>query len=154
MKRWLTLTLLLATGLAQATPEFQDAEQFDLNRYQGQVVYVDFWASWCPPCRESFPWLIEMQDKYAADGLRVLAVNVDTDRPAIDRFLSGQPTNFPIILDPAGQIAERYALMGMPSAVLIGADGREIFQHTGFRAQDKRALEQAIAKAVAAVEAP
>lgn len=148
MKILLSLTLLLASGLAAATPDFRDARDFDLDAYRGDVVYLDFWASWCVPCRLSFPWLIDMQESHEKDGLRVIAVNVDSDRGDADSFLHGQATNFPIVLDPNGEIAQQYQIQGMPSSVLIGRDGKILQTHTGFRQQDKPHLEAALKAAL------
>jgi len=81
-----------------------------LDALRGQVVFVDFWASWCGPCKQSFPWLNEMQAKYGARGLRVLAVNVDRQRAHADRFLAQVPARFAVAFDPQGDVAQRYAV--------------------------------------------
>lgn len=148
MKLIVALVGTLLCSLAYATPDFRSADDVRIEDYQGQVLYVDFWASWCVPCRESFPWLIKTQEKYAAQGLQILAINVDAERQDAESFLNGMATNFPIVLDPDGKLAERYDLMGMPSAVLIGRDGKLIHRHTGFREKDKPALDAAIQAAL------
>ena len=114
----------------------------ELDAYRGKVVYVDFWASWCGPCRESFPWLATLTSEYGAQNLVVLAVNVDHDRQRADRFLRATPAGFPVIYDPSGQIAASYKIVGMPSAVLIDRAGKVRFQHEGFSSKSKDTYEE------------
>lgn len=120
----------------------------NLANYSGQLVYLDFWASWCGPCKRSFPWMNELQARYGAQGLRVIAVNLDEQRADASRFLAATPAQFLIALDPGGATARKYAIKGMPSSVLIGRDGKLILSHTGFNDNDKAALEQQIAAAL------
>lgn len=109
------------------------ADGLDLARFRGKVVLLDFWASWCEPCRQSFPWLNAMQAKYADRGLVVIGVNVDRDRAAADRFLHDVPADFQIVYDPAGTLAARYDLPGMPVSYVIGPNGDIVGRHLGFR---------------------
>jgi cytochrome c biogenesis protein CcmG, thiol:disulfide interchange protein DsbE len=122
--------------------------EFRLDAYRGKVVYLDFWASWCGPCRQSFPWMNAMQARYADKGLVIVAVNVDTAREDALRFLQQLPARFGIAYDPKGQAAQQYAIKGMPSSFLIGRDGKVLSAHTGFnngsRDQLERAIEQAL----------
>jgi cytochrome c biogenesis protein CcmG, thiol:disulfide interchange protein DsbE len=123
----LSLLLLLASAAARA-----DSPTLDLAQYQGKIVYLDFWASWCKPCRQSFPWMDAMQKKYAADGLVIVAVDED-EQPADGRkFLAEEQSGFTVVSDPKGILAERYALLGMPSSFLIGRDGQVLQRHAGF----------------------
>ncbi len=108
------------------------ADGLDLSSYKGKVVYLDFWASWCIPCRLSFPFMNELQQMYGSRGLVVIAVDVDKDRAAAAEFLRQQPASFRIVYDPAGQIASQYKFRDMPTTVLIGRDGRQRFVHDGF----------------------
>lgn len=105
----------------------------DLARWHGKVVLVDFWASWCGPCRQSFPWLNEMQAKYGARGLVVVGVNVDREHGEAERFLQETPADFPILYDPQGALAARYEVPGMPSSYVFGRDGALVGRHIGFR---------------------
>ncbi len=125
------------------------AGDFKLAQYKGQVVLLDFWASWCVPCRHSFPWMNQMQAKYGPRGLRVVAVNVDARRADADTFLSQVPAKFDVVFDSAGDTPRRYAVKGMPTSVLIGVDGIVLHQHAGFRDDDKAGLEAAIVAALA-----
>src|SRR5215469_139690 len=108
------------------------ADELDLSAYKGKVVYLDFWASWCTPCRLSFPFMNELQRTYGPRGLVVLAVNVDKDQAAAAEFLREQPAGFKIVYDPAGHIASQFNFRDMPTSVLIGRDGRQRFVHSGF----------------------
>jgi thiol-disulfide isomerase/thioredoxin len=119
--------------LAFLLPLPSRSETLDLASYRGKVVLLDFWASWCEPCRHSFPWLSAMQDKYGADGLVVIGVNVDRERSEADRFLASTPARFSLVYDPQGALAAQYNLMGMPSSFLFDADGQLLATHIGFR---------------------
>ena len=117
------------------------AGKVNLAALRGKVVYLDFWASWCAPCKESFPWLNEMQAKYGASGFAVVAVNVDAKPADAEGFLSQVPAKFTLAFDPNGETPGRYQAKGMPSSFLIDRDGRIVSAHTGFRADQKVALE-------------
>ncbi len=123
-----------------------------LSKLKGKVVYLDFWASWCGPCKQSFPWMNEMQAKYGARGLQILAVNIDAKRADADQFLAAVPASFQIGFDQAGESPKRFEVKGMPSSVLIGPDGKVIKVHNGFRAEERKELEVAIVAALAAVK--
>ncbi len=120
----------------------------DLAALKGRVVYLDFWASWCVPCRLSFPWMNEMQARYGARGLQVLAVNLDAQRRAADSFLAQVPARFAVAYDSSGDTPRRYGVKAMPTSVLVGADGAVLQQHAGFRDDDRAALEAAIVTAL------
>ncbi|HEY0938567.1 MAG TPA: TlpA disulfide reductase family protein [Steroidobacter sp.] len=121
-------------ALACLTPAaLAGADRLDLDRWRGKVVIVDFWASWCAPCRQSFPWLNQMQAKYRDRGLVVIGVNVDRERAEAQRFLEQTPAEFQIVYDPDGSLAARYQVPGMPSSYLIGRDGQQVGVHIGFR---------------------
>lgn len=110
----------------------------------GKLTYVDFWASWCGPCRKSFPWMNQMHRKYAAEGLEIVAVNLDQDGADAGAFLEQIPAAFGIAFDAAGASASRYGVKGMPTSFLVGADGKVLEVHTGFREKDARLLEEMI----------
>ena len=108
------------------------AQDFNLGAYKGKVVYLDFWASWCVPCRLSFPWMAQLQQTYGPSGLVVVAVDVDKDRAKADAFLQQMPPSFRIVFDPKGNIAQQYDFRDMPTTILIGRDGKAHFVHSGF----------------------
>ena len=105
---------------------------FDPSAYKGKVVYLDFWASWCTPCRQSFPWMSQLQEVYGPRGLVVVAVNVDHDRALAAQFLQRYAPQFKIVYDSEGKIAERYDFKDMPTSILIGRDGKIAYEHAGF----------------------
>ncbi len=146
--RLIIAVLMLMSATAAGAAELPAA----LATYQGKLVYVDFWASWCGPCAESFPWLNRMQEKYGAD-LVIVGVNVDTDAGAADAFLKKHPARFDIVRDPAGRLPELYAIEGMPTSVLLGVDGSVLHKHSGFRAHQTAEYEAAIRAALPREEA-
>lgn len=109
-----------------------EAASLDLSAYRGKVVYLDFWASWCTPCRQSFPWMNAIQDEYRGRGLVVIAVNLDHAHHLATDFLSQNPADFKIVYDPDGNLASRYHVAAMPTSVLIGRDGKIRYVHAGF----------------------
>ena len=115
-----------------------------LDALKGQVVYVDFWASWCGPCRRSFPWMNEMSQKYGDRGFKVVAINVDKKRADADRFLAQVPANFTIVFDPAGAAPGVWDVKGMPSSFLVDARGNVVTAETGFPDERKAELEAKI----------
>ncbi|MBI3524162.1 MAG: TlpA family protein disulfide reductase [Betaproteobacteria bacterium] len=123
-------------------------DNLKLADLDGTFVLLDFWASWCVPCRQSFPWLNQLQARYAGRKFKVVAINLDEKRANADEFLRRYPANFTVLFDSAGGTASAYAIKGMPSSVLIGRDGKVIFQHAGFREADKAGLEQKILHAL------
>ena len=119
-----------------------------LSDYAGKTVYLDFWASWCGPCKQSFPWMNDMQARYAAQGLRVVAINVDQKAEDAQAFLRKTPAHFDLAFDPTGQTPKAYAIKAMPTSVLIGPDGKVLSVHSGFKDNDRSALEQNIRQAL------
>jgi|tagenome__1003787_1003787.scaffolds.fasta_scaffold19910136_2 cytochrome c biogenesis protein CcmG/thiol:disulfide interchange protein DsbE len=117
-----------------------------LDGLKGKVVLLDFWASWCDPCRRSFPWMSEMQRRYAGSDLLVVAVNVDQDRKAADQFLAAVPAGFRVEFDPAGTLATQFGVTAMPMSFLIDRKGSVRERHTGFREAVKAQREQSILK--------
>jgi cytochrome c biogenesis protein CcmG/thiol:disulfide interchange protein DsbE len=118
-----------------------------LDSLRGRVVYVDFWASWCDPCRRSFPWLNALRGRYADRGLTIVAINLDKDRRAADVFLEKFPASFMIAYDPAGKTAEAYRVSAMPSSFLIGPTGELLASSAGFDPRKTGALEALIQEA-------
>lgn len=119
-----------------------------LDQFRGQLVYLDFWASWCGPCKRSFPFMNAIQRKYADRGLRVVAVNVDQSTDDARQFLRAVPADFTVAFDPLGVTPGLYKIKGMPSSVLIGRDGNILSFHQGFKPADEGKLERAIIDAL------
>ena len=132
---------------AAPAPDFTvstDKGSISLKQQRGQVVYLDFWASWCVPCRKSFPWLNDMQSKYGKAGLKIIGINLDEDKALATKFLKQTPAKFTVGYDPKGQVAGAYGLKGMPSSYLIDRQGNIISSHIGFRSNEKDKMEQKI----------
>lgn len=140
-------TLLLAALLIWAPLTTAD-NGLNLSNYDGKVVIVDFWASWCVPCRRSFPWMNAMQDKYRGDGLVIIAVNLDRNAEDAARFLAKYPAKFEIIYDPEGALAKEYGVEVMPSSIIIGRDGESIERHAGFKVKRQDEYEATIRAAL------
>ncbi|HEX5792442.1 MAG TPA: TlpA disulfide reductase family protein [Rheinheimera sp.] len=148
MKKWLLLLCSLQVQAISLT-ELEGSPLQSVDQLHGKVVLVDFWASWCGPCRKSFPWLNRMQQQYSADGLLVLAVNEDSERSEAMRFLQQQPAQFAVLYDEAGALAQQYQLMGMPSSFLIDKKGQIRYRHIGFKQADIAGYEAKIRQLLA-----
>ena len=114
----------------------------------GKVVYVDFWASWCGPCRQSFPWLKTLHERYGAKGLAIVAINLDKEREAAQAFLLEFPAPFLVAFDPDGRTADAFHVTTMPSSYLVGADGAILDAVNGFDPGEAGAVEQKISEAL------
>jgi cytochrome c biogenesis protein CcmG, thiol:disulfide interchange protein DsbE len=135
--------LLVTGGRASA----RDA--LDLTQYRGRVVYLDFWASWCAPCQQSFPWMQSLKSTYESRGLTVLAINLDRKRADADRFLAIRQTSFEVRFDAEGEIARAFAIQGMPTSIIIDRRGAVRFTHVGFKPADGSAYETQIQQLLA-----
>jgi thiol-disulfide isomerase/thioredoxin len=136
-----------ANATAQPAPDFvieSPGLPSSLTALKGKVVYVDFWASWCKPCRKSFPWMNAMQQKYAQQGLQIVTINLDADAALAREFLAKVEVQLPIIYDPGGDIAKQYKLLGMPSSYLIDTQGNIRVSHKGFFTNKQDLYEQQI----------
>jgi len=132
--------LLIISPLANAQDKAVKIEELSqaLKAEVGQVVYLDFWASWCIPCRQSFPWLNEMVNDFKEKGFKVISVNLDADKKNAESFLSDYPANFPVIYDPNGYIARQFNLPGMPSSMLFDRSGKLVSTHVGFNEEKQK----------------
>ena len=115
-----------------------------LSQYRGKVLYLDFWASWCGPCKQSFPWMSAMQAKYGTKGFQVLAINVDTKREDARKFLLSSPAAFELAYDAQGLTPRLYGVKTMPSSYVIDRAGKVLAVHRGFAPEDSAALEQSV----------
>lgn len=112
-----------------------------LETFKGKVVYLDFWASWCPPCRKTLPWMEQMHRKYGPNGLVVVAINLDTNKAAAKKLLDAVSAHFLVVADPDGKIATEYSPPAMPSSYMIDRTGvvHSIFK--GFSGNDDEIIE-------------
>lgn len=129
---------LVPAGMSNAA---DDAVTLNLDAYQGKVVIVDFWASWCVPCRRSFPWMNAMQSKYGDDGLVIVGVNMDAEQSEAQTFLDEFPVVFNIVYDPAGDLAREYDVIAMPSSYIFDRDGNQVARHLGFKVKEQNEYE-------------
>ncbi|MCB1741534.1 MAG: TlpA family protein disulfide reductase [Gammaproteobacteria bacterium] len=109
-----------------------------------RVLVIDFWASWCAPCRQAMPFLDALQAELSARGLRVLAINVDEDGDAAARFLKEHPVAYTVLFDPAGECARAFMLPAMPSTYVVSADGLIQAVHHGFRRGDAARIRASV----------
>ncbi|MEY4561261.1 MAG: hypothetical protein RLZZ618_538 [Pseudomonadota bacterium] len=134
----------------QSPPDLDIGGGQRLSALGGKVIYIDFWASWCGPCRQSFPWLNTMQKRYGEQGLVVIGINLDEKQKDADEFLAQVPASFKLMFDPTGSSAKRFGVTGMPTSVLVGADGKVVQVHSGFRPEQRVELEQRLVAALSA----
>lgn len=144
----LCLTLFFGSYVyAQQAPVFElpgKNKTINLENYRGKVVFLDFWASWCVPCRKSFPWMNDIQTRYGGENFTIIAINLDSSKADALRFLQKIPANFDIAFDPEGRVASKYNIKAMPSSYLIDRKGNLVFVHKGFRESDKNKVENKI----------
>lgn len=138
---------LIAMAPANSTPGITPAptfalpgksgESIDLAKLKGQVVMLNFWASWCGPCRTEMPLMDQIYKKYSAAGFTMLGVNVDTDSTDAQKFLSQVPVTFPIAFDRDNKVSKMYDVAAMPSTVFIDRKGNVRALHRGYKAGDE-----------------
>lgn len=134
----------------QAAPAFermplQGGQPIALENYRGKVVVVDFWASWCGPCRKSMPFLDQLRRKHQNRGFEVLAINLDAHVDEALRFLRYFPVSYPVLRD-TGALPELYGVQGMPTSFYIDRRGIVRFIHIGFSDGDKADVRKVVMK--------
>ncbi|MCM2311180.1 MAG: TlpA family protein disulfide reductase [Steroidobacteraceae bacterium] len=134
----------LAAPAAQAPPPAPDFSlparnggAVQLSALKGQVVMINFWATWCGPCRQEMPLLEQIHAKYEPLGFALLGVNVEPDTAAATAWLAGMPVSFPILFDTRNAVAEQFGVMGMPSSVFVDREGRVRYVHRGYKSGDE-----------------
>ncbi len=119
----------------QAAPDFTllspEGETISLSDYAGQVVLVNTWATWCPPCKAEMPTLNAFYEAHKEDGLVVLAVNSQEEADTVRRFIQANGFSFPVLLDSQGEVMSRYNVRGLPTSFVIDRDGSIKYVHTG-----------------------
>lgn len=135
-------------GAAKSAPDIAlqraDGETVQLAAYRGKVLLVDFWASWCPPCKASFPALDALYREYQSRGFEVLAVNVDERRPDADAFLRDHPHRMTVVFDPKGSSPAAFGVKGMPSSFVIDKAGNIRYVHMGYSGNVEQSYRQEI----------
>ena len=130
-----------ATDGAVPAPQFSLASraggQVSLADLKGQVVMINFWASWCGPCRQEFPALDQIYAKYKPMGFTLVAINVESEQADAEKFLSATPASFPILFDPDNMVSGKYGVSAMPTTVLVDRQGRVRWQHRAYKPGDE-----------------
>jgi peroxiredoxin len=114
-----------------------DGTELRLSELKGQVVMVNFWATWCGPCRQEMPLLQQLQLKYEPLGFTLVGINVEPDSAGARTWLQKAPVTFPILFDRQNQVAERFGVQGMPSSVFIDRTGKVRHVHRGYQPGDE-----------------
>jgi peroxiredoxin len=127
----------LAANLSGPAPGFtlesRDGDVVSLEDLKGQVVMINFWATWCVPCRQEMPHLEALHQRYNSLGFTLLGVNVEDDPEGATKFLKDTPVSFPILYDPKNGVSKLYNVVAMPTTVLVGRDGTMRFIHHGYK---------------------
>jgi thiol-disulfide isomerase/thioredoxin len=123
-----------APGFTLASREGQDVS---LAQYKGQVVMLNFWASWCGPCRQEMPLLESIYKKYNKAGFTLIGVNVEPDSQKANEWLKATPVSFPILYDKDSKVSKLYDVAGMPSTVIIDRSGNLRVLHRGYKPGDE-----------------
>ena len=130
------------------TLESRSGENLRLEDHRGEVVMLNFWASWCGPCRQEMPLMDELYSQYKDLGFTILAVNVDENRDEALRFLDKVPVNYPILYDPESSVSELYEVQAMPTTVMIDRNGNARYLHYGYQPGYEDEYEQQIRELV------
>ncbi|MGD8824285.1 MAG: TlpA disulfide reductase family protein [Myxococcales bacterium] len=142
---WLLCSVAAALAPGQVPPPIDLADRsgrkVDLEELRGKVVLVDFWASWCGPCRQELPFLEALHQKFESQGLVVVGISIDRSAKKMSRFLESVPLSFRIVHDPNLSVASRYEPSAMPSSYFIARDGKVRYVHEGFRKKDAADIE-------------
>jgi peroxiredoxin len=154
----LAAVILASTAFAAAgdssgpAPSFTlttlEGQPAGLSQYKGQVVMVNFWATWCGPCQQEMPLLDQMYKKYKPAGFTLIGVNVDKQSPAVKELLARKPVSFPVLLDPANQVSKAYHVDEMPSSVIIDRKGQIRYVHRGYKPGDENEYQDLIRKLI------
>ena len=115
-----------------------------LSDLRGQVVMLNFWASWCGPCRQEMPLLDQMYQRYQPAGFTLLGINVEADPKEADTLLKEIPVTFPVLYDTTSKVSETYKVDAMPSSVLIDCDGNMSYLHRGYKPGDEKEYQKRI----------
>jgi thiol-disulfide isomerase/thioredoxin len=146
------VSLAGAAAVKGPAPNFtlksMSGKNLKLSEMTGNVVLINFWASWCGPCREEMPLLNALHKKYAPLGFTVLGVNVEEQLDGARGFLSNVPVDFPILLDNTNKVSKQYKVVAMPTTVVVDRDGNMRYLHEGYKPGDEKKYRQMVKKLV------
>jgi thiol-disulfide isomerase/thioredoxin len=132
----LAVTQVQAEVLEGAAPDFtlksRSGENVKLSELRGEVVMINFWASWCGPCRQEMPLLEDLYSKYSDLGFTLLGVNVEEDSSKADELLREIPVSFPVLFDNKNEVTKLYKVVAMPSTIMVDRDGNMRYLHRGY----------------------
>ena len=138
----ITIVALISSGIAAASivegkaPDFTlksaKGNNMKLSEYRGEVVMINFWASWCAPCREEMPILNDMYLKYRDMGFTLLGVNVEEDPAGAKKMMQDLKVAFPVLYDTTNEVTKLYDVEAMPSTILVDRDGNMRYLHRGY----------------------
>jgi len=128
---------VFAADASGPAPDFtlqsRSGEQVSLSDLRGNVVMINFWATWCGPCRQEMPHLEALHQRYSGLGFTILGINVEEDSSLSGKFLAETPVTFPVLFDPANGVSELYDVVAMPSTVIVDRKGNMRFIHHGYK---------------------
>ncbi|HEX6706441.1 MAG TPA: TlpA disulfide reductase family protein [Albitalea sp.] len=137
-----------AVAPAAVAPDFtlrtMDGPNLRLQEQRGRVVLVNFWATWCGPCRQEMPHLNRLYDKYRSSGFTLLGVNIDDDARLAAEVAAKLGVRFPVLLDTDKKVSRLYDMSAMPATIVIDRDGKVRFIHRGYRDGVEKTYEQQI----------
>jgi len=146
------LSLASANEISGPAPDFtlrsNTGKNLKLSEFRGQVVLLNFWASWCGPCRQEMPELEKLQKRYAKLGFTVLGVNVEEDSSAAKKMLREVRVSFPVLFDTTNSASQLYQVSAMPTTVIIDRDGNMRYLHKGYKPGDERIYKKWIKKLI------
>lgn len=149
----MTSLLACAQELSGPAPDFtlktREGESVNLADLKGKVVMINFWASWCAPCRQEMPFLDAMYEDFHRAGFVLLGVNLDQNSAAAEKFLADVPVTFPVLMDPKGEVAKLYKNRAMPSSFFIDREGQLAYLHMGYRPGEEEKYRQTVRKLLA-----
>ena len=140
--------LVIAAEVGKSAPDFTlkslGGKNLKLSEMTGNVVLINFWASWCGPCREEMPLLNALHNKYEPLGFTVLGVNVEEDVKGARGFLKNFPVDFPVLLDSNNKVSKQFKIVAMPTTVVVDRDGNMRFLHQGYKSGDEAKYQQMV----------
>ncbi len=138
--------------LNEPAPDFTlkslSGKNLKLSEYRGNVVLLNFWASWCAPCRLEMPLLNKLHNKYSAAGFTILGVNVEQETDKAKTYLADIPVDFPILFDSGNTVSKQYNVIAMPTTVLIDRDGNMRYLHQGYKPGDEKVYKKMVKKLI------